>query len=170
MKSLFQIEIPKRNSHCSQNGERLAPGMEVYSLVCEDEAEVLARRDYCPSCWPQVEIGKERKEESLNYWKSKIEKRKIINEPSRIARAMLLFRELLQSSPPQEEEIYILCIFLSHARQLALRQEFQKEGAAYQLYEVLRQEEEFITVKSFNLSHLQIEQIQKSLASKLSVK
>lgn len=165
MNSLFQLEIPKRNTHCAEQGERLSAGMEIYSLLIEGETKELTRRDFCSACWTNRQI-QEAKEASFGHWKSKIEQRKTSSESSRVGRALILLRELLQTTDPQEAEIFVLCLFLAHARQLALRQEFQKEGVNYHLYEVLRQEE-FITVKAFTLSHLQIETIQQSLACKL---
>ena len=107
------------------------------------------------------------KAETRGYWKSKIEPRKSPPESSRIGRALKLLKELKAQPDANEEEIFVLCLFLSHARQLALRQEFKKMGNTYQLYEILRQEE-FMTIKSLNLSQIQIETIQKSLAQKLN--
>jgi hypothetical protein len=164
MNSLFQLEIPKRSAQCFHKGERLLPGMEIYSLLIEDETKKLIRRDFCSACWTQAHV--EGSLESRGYWKSKIERRKPTSDCSRVDRALALLKELLQAAEPQEAEIFVLCLFLSHARQLALRQEFEKEGATYQLYEVLRQEE-YVTIKAINLSNLQIEEIQKSLACKL---
>lgn len=168
MNSLFQLEIPKRGMHCMHHGERFLPGMEIYSLLLEDEVNGLVRRDFCSACWTQVQ-AEERKLILRLYWKSKIEQRKPPVESSRTSRALTLLRELLQASESQEQEaeIFVLCLFLSHARQLALRQEFEKEGFTYQLYEVLRQED-YLTIKMIHLSQLQIDAIQKSLACKLT--
>lgn len=165
MNLLFQFEIPKRSSSCFHKGERLNPGMEIYSLLLEDEKQGFSRRDFCSACWDSIQL----EEEELGlrgYWKSKIEMRNPVVESSRVGRALALLRNLLQASEPQEAEIFVLCLFLAHARQIALRQEFQKEGINYQLYEVLRQEEYF-TIKALQLSHIQIESIQQSLALKL---
>jgi hypothetical protein len=168
MNSLFQLEIPKRNTHCFQQKERLLPGMEIYSLLVEDqEKRGFLRHDFCALCWSQVQNEAEKLTPRI-YWKSKIEYRKPFVESSRTMRALALLRKLQQVREPLEEEIFVLCLFLSHARQLALRQEFQKDGETYQLYEVLQQEE-YLTVKALNISSFQIETIQKSLASKLTL-
>ena len=100
------------------------------------------------------------------YWRSKIEKRKTVGGSPRIEQAFALLRALQQAAEPPETEIFVLCLFLSHARYLVLRQEFQKEGVSYYLYEVLHKEE-FLTVKVVNLSQCQIETLQKSLAEQL---
>jgi hypothetical protein len=167
MNSLFQLEIPKRSAQCAHLGERLIPGMEIYSLLVEEEnTQKILRRDFCSACWKQVREAQSEQPAARGYWKSKIEKRKIAEGSSRVDRAFALLRSLQQAPEPQEAEIFVLCLFLSHARQLALRQEFQKEGVTYQLYEILRKEE-FLTVKVINLSQIQIETLQKSLADQL---
>lgn len=165
MNSLFQIEIPKRNSYCSLQGERLLPGMEIYSQLLEQETEGFARRDFCSTCWGQIQ-AKEENNKLQGYWKSKIEQRKPTVESSRMSRALSLLKEWQCACEPREAEIFVLCLFLAHARQLVLRQEFKKEEVIYHLYEVLRQEE-YVTVKVVPLSQLQIETIQKSLANSL---
>ncbi len=165
MNPLFQLEIPKRSIHCFHKGERLLPGMEIYSLLLDDDVKGLSRRDFCSACWTQVQI-EENQLETRGYWKSKIERKKPTADTSRIGRALVLLKELQQAPEPQEAEVFVLCLFLSHARQLALRQEFQKDGVNYHLYEILRQEE-YLTIKALNLSQLQIETIQHSLAAKL---
>jgi hypothetical protein len=167
MNSLFQLEIPKRSTQCAHQGERLLPGMDIYSLLIEEEnSPRLVRRDFCLACWTQV--GSSQCEQLLarGYWKSKIEKRKVPEGSSRVERALALLCTLQQAVEPPEAEIFVLCLFLSHARQLALRQEFQQEGLTYHLYEILRKEE-FFTVKVIHLSQMQIEGLQKTLADQL---
>lgn len=167
MNSLFQLEIPKRSAQCAHQGERLLPGMEIYSLLIEEGKEQhIARRDFCSACWSQIRTAQCEHPSARGYWKSTIEKRKATEGSSRVERALALLRTLQQAAEPQETEIFVLCLFLSHARQLALRQEFQKEGCTYHLYEIVRKEE-FLTVKVINLSQVQIEALQKSLAEQL---
>ncbi len=166
MNSLFQLDIPKRNGQCAYQGERLLPGMEIYSLLIEEDTQRLVRRDFCSACWKQVRAIEEKQPSARGYWKAKIEKRKMSEGSSRVERVLALLRTLQQASEPQEAEIFVLCLFLAHARQLALRQEFQKEGVTYHLYEILRKEE-FVTVKLMNLSQVQTETLQQSLAGQL---
>ena len=167
MKALNQLEIPKRSFQCFLKKESLLPGMEIISLIFEDENQEIGRHDYCTACWQEAHFSETEKPETRGYWKSKIEPKKSVIESSRISRALILLKEMLKSPEADPEEIFVLSLFLSHARLLALRQEFQEEGCTYQLYEILRQDE-FITVKLFSLSATQIEAIQKSLAQKLS--
>lgn len=166
MNSLFQLDIPKRQTHCSHQGERLMPGMEMYSLLLEHDTQECLRRDFCLSCWALLQKEKQWPPLNRGYWKSKIEEKKAPPPSTRTEKALALLRELLQAAAPSEAEIFVLCLFLAHARQLALRQELQKEGTAYYLYEVLGQEE-FLTVKVCPLSSLQIEDLQRSLANKI---
>jgi hypothetical protein len=162
MNSLFQLDIPKRSTHCGHQGERLLPGMDIYSLLLEGEQD-FKRRDFCATCWTQIE---KEPDSHRGYWKSKIEPKKPATEISRPARALALLQELLNTADPDEAEIFVLSLFLARARQLALRQEVQREGSLYYLYEIVGQEQ-FLTIKAHDLSDLQIEVLQKSLASKL---
>jgi hypothetical protein len=164
MNSLFQIEIPKRNLLCCDKGERLLPGMEYFSLLLEED-EKMTRKDFCLTCWNQGSL-KNSFSNNRGYWKSKIEIKKEINPSSRIDRATLLLKNLMENQKENENELFVLVMFLAHARRLALRQELEHEGEKFGLYEILKHEE-FVTVKIIPLSHLEIEQIQQSLAAKL---
>lgn len=167
MNSLFQFEIPKRSALCAGQGERLLPGMEIYSLLLEEEGKnSLSRRDFCSACWSMRNNIEENMSIARGFWKSKIEKRPVEQASSRPERALSLLRTLQQAPENREAEIFVLSLFLSHARQIALRQEFNKEGETYYLYEILRKEE-FITVKVVNLSQVQVEALQKSLADQM---
>lgn len=167
MNSLFQLEIPKRNTQCAHQGERLLPGMDIYSLLIEEkETQHLARRDFCSACWAQIRNEGPEQAASRGNWKSKIEKRKAVEGSSRLDRAFVLLRTLQQEPHLKEAEIFVLCLLLSRARRLVLRQEFQNDGIAYHLYEIVRKEE-FLTVKVVSLSDVQIVTLQKSLADQL---
>ena len=180
MNSLVQLHIPKRQKQCADQGEPLLPGMEIYSLLLDsgDERQ-LARRDFCSACWSAKRLEASARPDSRGYWKSKIEVKKAIEGSSRIDRAITLLKELLRSLEfekgesvneqqflDKEGEVFVLSLFLARAKALALRQEFEKNGLSYQLFEILRNEE-FITVKVVRLSHLEIDRLQKSLASQL---
>lgn len=167
MKTLNQFEIPRRSGHCLHKGEHFIPEVEIYSLLHEDENHHLARSDYCSACWNEISSIVCSKPEIRGYWRSKIEPKQPSLESSRTLRAIKLLKELAKHPDGQAEEIFVLCLFLAHARQLALRQEFQQDEISYQLYEIVRHEE-FLTIKVVNLSQIQIETIQKSLAQKLS--
>lgn len=166
MNSLFQLDIPKRKTQCAHQGERLLPGMEIYSLLLEEAPERLSRLDFCSTCWKQVRGLQSEHPSARGYWKSKIEKRKEAKTSSRVERAFALLDDLQRATELREAEIFVLCLFLSHARQLSLRQEFQKEGSTYHLYEILHKEE-FLTIKVIQLSDIQVENLQKSLADQL---
>lgn len=149
------------------NGEAFKPEMEITSFIYEDrEQNQIVRRDYCMNCWLSISREVCSNPNSRGYWKSKIEAKKEAPPSSRTGRALQLLREMIQNPESSPDEIFVLALFLSHARQLVLRQEFEERGVAYQLYEIAKQDE-FITIKIVNLSNLQIDGIQKSLALKL---
>lgn len=166
MNSIFQLEIPKRNQHCALQGERLLPGMEIISLLSEEDEAGMTRRDYCSECWTQFQNKMNSAISSKCYWKSKIEKKQIVETSSRIDRALHLLRALLQEGSGKEGEIFVLCLFLAHARQLALRKEFQDNEVNYHLYEILKNEE-FLTIKVVPLSQVEIGVWQRSIAEQL---
>ena len=165
MNSLFQIDIPKRNLSCCDKGERLLPGMEYYSLLHEDADQKISRKDFCMTCWNQGTV-KENFAHNRGYWKSRIEVKKEINPSSRIDRALILLKTLIRDQKEHENELFVLAMFLAHARRLALRQEVERDEGKFGLYEILRQEE-FVTIRIIPLTHLEIERIQLSLAAKL---
>lgn len=158
MNGWMKIEIPKRHSHCALCGSALTGGIEIYSLLLEEvSSEALMRKDFCLACWKARPV--EEKEKVKGYWKSYLELKKTEEKDSKVSRAFSLLQELLQAPEEKEQEIFILALFLSHARQLILRQEFKEEGISYHLYEVPRQGK-FLTVKVPVLSSLDIENLQ----------
>lgn len=168
MNSLFQLEIPKRSNHCSHQGEQLTPGMEIVSLLLEAGSDQrFSRRDFCLGCWKKFSLDERGNSAERGHWRSKIEKKKEVEGSTRVQRAFDLLYKLLQSPESREDEIFVLCLFLSHSRRLVLRKEFLKEGNTYNLYEVL-QKEEFLTIKSIPLSQVQTQELQVSLAEKLA--
>ena len=122
MKSLTSPEIPKRTTHCGRCGELFAPGMEVYSWLHENNEHQINRNDYCAACWQEIQLEVCSKPESKGYWKSKIESKKVSPASSRVGRALQLLRELKNNPEGSAEELFVLCLFLAHARQLALQQ------------------------------------------------
>ncbi len=168
MNSLFQLEIPKRQLSCALQGERLDTGKEIYSLLCEeDTSEKLIRRDYCQKCWKEVQPTLENISKRI-YWKSKYDKKPAPPPSTRVQRALVLLRELINSSPCAEEEIFVLSLLLSHARQLILRKEIEQDSHTFHLYEVAKQDDYF-TIKVMNLTASQITTLQQLLASKLNI-
>lgn len=165
----FQIDIPKRKNSCSQQGEELIPGMEYYSVLKEEGEGVFSRSDYCPSCWQKQE--EREKQSAYTYWKSKVLRSKERDQlPSdRNERALVLLKEALDGEEEeQKKEAFVLCLYLAYQRYIALRQQVEEEGCVYSFYEVLATEE-MLRVPKINVNQLQVETIQKSLASKLKV-
>jgi hypothetical protein len=166
MKTPFHIEIPKRNSACSHQGEKFVPGMDYFSLISEDETKKIKRLDYCTACWKSLATHTDLAK-SRNYWKSKIEHKDKSPPASRAERAMHLLKKLLESENPPESEIFVLVLLLAHMRRLILRKEWEENSLRYGLYEILNQDE-FIKIKLVHLSLLETENIQQSLASQLN--
>src|SRR5436190_18803038 len=105
MNSLFQIEIPKRNLSCCDKGERLLPGMEYYSFLHEEDHKI-TRKDFCMNCWNRGKV-KENFSHNRGYWKSKIEIKKEVNPSSKIDRALILLKSLIQDQKEHENELFV---------------------------------------------------------------
>lgn len=163
------ITIPKRSLHCSHGGERLCSGMEYYSLLTYDERQQMLRQDFCVACWQEFMSSLSLENKNHGYWKSRVET-KLAATPSlnKVEQALVLLRELSHSSSVNEGEIFILALFLERAKRLILRQEFEKEGEVYVLYEIQRQNE-FITIKKVELSAIEIQCIQQTLLQKFKL-
>lgn len=162
MNPFVQLDIPKRSVTCTKGGERLAPGTDYYSLILEGENESIIRHDYCSKCWTPPQVSKKH-----TYWKSSIEaKPELPASQSRTEKALALLKNLLQQPVGQENEIFVMALYLAHARKLVLRKEFEEQGVAYYLYEVMHQDE-FITIKKVDLSLLETHALQKTLSARL---
>lgn len=169
MNPLLQIEIPRRSVSCFKGGERLLPGMEYYSFLMQDENQKFIRRDFCLACWQQFMKEVDVKQ-GHGYWKSRIENKKESSSSSgqsKTAKALILFKTLLQEVNRNEAEIFILALLLARARRLILRRELEQEGQLYALYEVAHQET-FFMIKKIEVSQLETAVIQQSLAKKLN--
>lgn len=152
--------IPRKHSRCCHQGEQLNPGMDVYSILVENE-ESYVRSDFCLACWALLQ---EEKSLPLHqaYWKTKVASQ-TAHRGTRWTKALTLLFQFLQCPSAYEAEIFVLCLYLAHARQIILRREFEQEGKTYQVYEVLQQKEEF-TIQAIHLSATQIATVQQSLA------
>lgn len=158
--SFVQVQIPRRSSFCAKGGEKLFPGADYYSILEQQETGEFIRQDYCSTCWHTEDRA------TKTYWKSKVPLKKEAAQPQdRLAKAVFLLKEAVQQ-PETLEEAFVLALYLARARQLVLRQECEREGKMYYLYE-LPKTEEWITVQKLSLSTLDIQAIQQSLAQKL---
>lgn len=167
MNPFFQLDIPKRSSSCFKGGERFVPGAEYYSLVLDEEEQAIKRWDFCPACWNE-HFPQQATKPSVTYWKSRIEiKQENLTPSSRTQRALALLKMMLLEPCLQEEEIFVLALFLAHARKLILRKEFEEQGQLYILYEIAQQDE-FVTIKKIDLSLLETKVLQDSLSAKLN--
>ncbi len=169
MYSLSQIVIPKRSASCFKGGERLLPGTDYHSLLLKDENQHIIRRDFCPSCW-RDSIAQTTVIHDRIYWKSHIGLKQeplISKQCSRTTRALSLLKSLLADPDRDENEVFVLALFLAHSRRLTARQEIEQDGGRYTLYEVAN-ENEYLMIKKVALPHLKIEELQCVLAEKLS--
>lgn len=159
----FQREIPKRQAHCVAGNELLAAGTIYHSLLLENEEGAIVRQDYCVVCWEQL---MKQGIPSGTYWKARVAEGK--EEPKvptdRYERALYFLKEAIAKD--ENEEAFILALYLAHQRVIVKRKETQEEGQWYYLYEI-QETEEMLAVKKVVLAHLQIEALQAAVAAKL---
>lgn len=163
MNPFLQLDIPKRSLACEKGGERLTPGTEYFSLITDGENDTIVRHDFCSKCWIPPQVDKKQ-----TYWKSSIEAKteNLPGSQSRIEKALTLLKKLLLEPQGKENEIFVLAIYLAHARKLTLRKEFEEQGIGYSLYEIMHQDE-FVTIKRVDLSLLETTALQKTLSQQL---
>lgn len=169
-KTLFQIEIPRRNTQCFHAKETFTASMAFFSLLIEDPEQGTIRRDYCQNCWNLSEHNALRTGDHT-FWKGKVpQKVDAARLPTdQNERVFYLLREaLLSDDLIKHEEAFVLALFLARRRLIALRQERKQEGETFLIYEVL-DTEEMLAVKKIELHQLQVEAIQKTLAEKMKM-
>jgi hypothetical protein len=168
MRTLFKVELPKREACCRKGGEPFAAGDECYSVISEGEGDDFRRDDYCPTCWEAEKIDLET---CITHWKAKVPMRESERKEcfqTKEEKALELLKTSLQSGEEGDShQAFILALFLARQKVVALRKEVcQDSGEWLQLYEVLATEE-MCCVKKVELSALAVAAIQHSLASKL---
>ncbi len=171
------IQLPRRSDACQQCQERFARGNDYYSLLFSDEltpskTEALARRDFCLPCW-QKESQESSKALTGSYWKSTIPK-KIAHPEMPLKReemALSLLRSSMGTSKPETElsdiEIFFLALFLARRRALIFRNEIDRSGVKYQVFEIA-ETEELLALKKVDVREVDLATLQKALALKLT--
>lgn len=117
------------------------------------------RTDYCQECLCLVDLG-----QFCVSWKSKVkflQKKK--NEEER-GQPFDLLKEALCSG--NDEEAFVLGLYLAHKRFLILRKEIEEENERFFLYENVATEE-ILAVRKLDLGSLETAKIQENLAHKL---
>lgn len=167
---MFQIEIPKRASHCVKGGEFLNQGDSYYTALISAQNEyAYERQDYCLTCWEAIDLPNQA---IASSWKSVVPFKKDKSElpKRRDDRALYLLKEALsdQEGEGAKEEAFVLSLYLARRRLITVRQELMKGGFPYFLYEVA-ETEEMLCVPRIFLSDLRIEKVQQGLSKKFNV-
>ena len=169
--NFFQLEIPKRSTNCMEGHEILTPGTEYYSILLLDEEKRFQRFDFCLVCW-EISAKKKFLTQAKTSWKATVASKKEIEDLStktRDEKAFFLLKDALQNQTEENwAEIFVLALYLARRRLLYLRQEIPEEdGSTLCLYEVAATEE-ILSIKRKSLLNVNIEEIQKKIAQKLS--
>lgn len=170
MHTAFQIMIPRRSSACAGGGEKFEPKQTYHSVVREDDGGEFVRLDYCSPCWEK--IADELKGEEIVHWKGQVPAKVVQNKLAglnRDERALVILKELLQKeelSEKEEEEAFVLGVFLARQRVLYARKQLTKDGKTFQIYEK-GGGEEILAVPHKELSVLEVSTVQQQIAQKL---
>lgn len=161
---ILQQEIPRRKQTCFVGQEAFETGMEYYSLINEDDAGKWIRRDFCLDCWEKWKTENLTPHDS--HWKSRVQAEKKKMPLDHNEKALELLREALQKSCTEDQqEAFILALYLARNKKLALRSQDER----WMVYEVL-DTEEVLLVPKLNPAALPVEKIQASLTVKLGTK
>jgi hypothetical protein len=157
----FKLNIPRRSLQCDWGGSRFASGDGYYSVVAEGEDGTYTRSDYCVSCWSRVDQRGE------VYWKGKVPetKQKILYaDLERDDRALAILQEMLVLGDKEAcGEAFVLALYLVRQKKLFIR----KVVKGQQLYEIPGTGE-VLAVSKVPLSSLQVLDVQKKIAKRLS--
>lgn len=173
-KSAFQIEIPRRAHACCECEQEFLPATEYHSAITEVEPDPESesqteegesqRFDYCPACWEKLGCPAN----GRTHWRGKMPKKREKKEPvNRDDQAFELLRAALDGDDDaSRSEAFVLALFLARRKVLAMRKEKLRDGRLYQLYEEPATGV-MIPVPKVELSQLEVESIQRSIAYKL---
>lgn len=169
VKSVFQIEIPKRTTICHSCQQPLNPGSEIFSALKEGQIEgAYDRQDFCLSCWNKPS-AQDSNSTVQSLWKSKIPLKKPVSDlpKQRDARALCLLKAALNSSEPDDQaEAFILALYLGRRRLLYFRQDLVLEDGQAACICEIAETEEMLCIRKISLSNLQVEKVQQQLAKK----
>lgn len=161
---MLPITIPRRSRHCMACKETLCPGAEYTSVLTEDDKKgALQRHDFCFRCWDD-----ERIEQLKSIWKAVVpEKKSAAKDPEGHYDEVLdLMRDEMEKDTEQSKGYaFVLALYLTRKRQIALRQEIDFEGQQAYIYEVLNTEE-ILCVKNMTLTLDRLQGIQETLIDK----
>lgn len=170
-RAYYHLEIPKRAAECHQGKELFQPKEKYHSLLLKVDEEDFCRRDFCLKCWEEV-MKKALPEETVTSWQGTVPAalEKKDEFLSRDEKALSLLKEkITDETTENRQQAFILALYLARKRHLALRKEITlKDGLQALLYEVA-ETEEMLCVRKLDLPHLEIENIQKALASALRI-
>lgn len=157
MKPIIHYDIPRRSNACSQGQEPLKPGMTYHTMLEESPEGEIVRKDYCIECWNSEKLS------GTVNWKSSVPKppKPAITPAARDESSLML----LKGGECQPEEAFVLALYLSRRKKIALRKETRERN----YYEVLATEE-IITVSKVPLDQLSISEIQVRLLEKFKNK
>ncbi len=157
---MFDLEIQRCTRRCAKTGEELKPGQAFYSMLRQDQAEVI-RLDYSEPAWEGPP------EDSLGWWKSEmpsLSAKKMQWAPNDV---MLEYFVQLEDQPDKHDMRYILALLMIRRRVLRLEEtETDEQGREVLVLFCSRNEKEY-KVFVIDPTEPRINEIQEELAQLL---
>ncbi len=162
--------IPKRGLKCLRCGNPFADRCVYHSMVVENvAAKALDRRDYCDPCAKEL-LKNPSSDTILSLWKSTHPPAKEAHQkPLHLfAFALALLEEqIAKNDSSLFAEMFVLSLYLLRKKILYQRQEVKLSSGVDGLIFEVAETGKLICVPKVELSSLQIENLQKSIAYKL---
>jgi len=123
----MDYEIPRSSKKCAVTEEEFSPGDRYFSVLIEEEEEIL-RFDYSRKVWnDQPEV---RPEDSLAWWATRMPAQTSTGASWAPGEVMLTLFEKWQADPTQEDAVYVLALLLVQRRVFR----FSDEPSEYDQY------------------------------------
>lgn len=167
---LVKFDIPPRSRRCHSGQEEFIQGVEYMSLLEEVNEESFSRKDFCLPCWKKLFQEGETLILGHVHWRSSVPV-KITSSQTALRRnemALQLLRVMVENEVSENaSEAFVLALLLARSKKLQLRQEIFREDRSILLFEVIGTEE-MIGIPKVNLSTIETEKVQRTLAHKFS--
>ena len=108
-------QIERSNYLCTSCGAEFAEGQGYFSALSE-EVRTFVRRDYCRSCWPEVQNAPH-----FSFWRARRQKGQ---RPKRLDTAVVFdfFTKLLEPNGEDRKELcFVLALYLTRRKALKLK-------------------------------------------------
>lgn len=158
----MEYQFKPMSKKCAATGEDLAPGSTCYSVLVEQDGE-LVRLDYAEKSWPGPPAG------TVGTWKCIVPKAAEVKQAPLDLNALVRhFEQLMEESDPTTEKLrYILALSLWQKRRLRL-DGTRPDGDDEYLQFTATPGDGAYEVRDLHLSDAEMEELQRELNAHLA--